>query len=102
MSKKVGKPIVETIFGGIELEFRLFQNHCETIEAVTSEQEEGEGEEEYSDLNPLSCSIATDSIDGLKKTNKSQVRFGHDKPQFLKNLSRAFGIYPQWNLTNTV
>ena len=103
MTKKVGKPIVESVFQDIKLEFRLFQNHCETIEVetVTSEQEEN------SNFNPQSCSenisiTAAEVKNNSKKVKKNNGRIGDNKPHFLKNLCRAFGIYPQWNFTNTV
>eukprot|EP01035_Chromulina_nebulosa_P039102 gene39102-52838_t len=91
MSKKVGRPIVESVFQDIQLEFRLFQNHCETIEVDTVISE------------PEDISLSASEIKNIpKKLKKKHGRIGDDKPHFLKNLCRAFGIYPQWNFTNTV
>ena len=109
MSKKVGKPIIDSVFQGIELAFRLFQNHCETIESTVQE-------ENIIDIFPQSgssCSTEVKHENNLHNSSNLVVtevkvenaRKNHgvgEKPLFLKNLCHIFKIYPQWNFTNTV
>ena len=115
MSKKVGKPIVDSVFQGIELAFRLFQNHCETIESTEATVQE----ENDTDIFPQSGSSCSAEVKHEKNLHYSRkisnlvvtevkvenARKNHsvgEKPLFLKNLCHSFKIYPQWNFTNTV